>query len=102
TTIPAGRASLFTRYVRSLLEREVTSENILFNLDTGLLDLDDTTRLSNKQWRHPFDLPNSGPLFEKLSSLAFWMQDTDFSAHKSPQWSLSRLLELFSHNKESH
>jgi formylglycine-generating enzyme required for sulfatase activity len=72
--IPAGRSALFTAYVRETLSREIETGGEIFGLGQ-LFDEDDHERSTKKQWRGPFDLPNSGsPLFEKVSTLAFDMQ----------------------------
>ncbi|MCA9912993.1 MAG: SUMF1/EgtB/PvdO family nonheme iron enzyme, partial [Anaerolineae bacterium] len=71
--VPAGRASLFTGFVRQALQREITGGHVLFLPDT-LLTERDHRRLVNNQWRNPFDLPERGILLPSLSKLAFNMQ----------------------------
>ena len=71
--IPAGRAALFTGFVRQALRREVESDNALFRPD-ALLHVRDVQRLVQGRTWPPFELPESGILFQKLSALAFQMQ----------------------------
>jgi len=71
--IPAGRAALFTGFVRHALRREVESENALFQ-PGDLLHARDVQRLVQVRTWPPFELPESGILFQKLSTLAFQMQ----------------------------
>ena len=69
--IPAGRAALFTGFVRQALRREVESDNALFRPDALL----HVRRATPRPGAHlaPFELPESGILFQ-LSALAFQMQ----------------------------
>jgi formylglycine-generating enzyme required for sulfatase activity len=72
--IPAGRAALFTGFVRQALRREVAGENALFE-PNALLHPRDVQRLTQaRAWRTAFELPERGLLFPKLSHLAFQMQ----------------------------
>jgi hypothetical protein len=72
--IPAGRAALFTGFVRQALQREVAGDNVLFQ-SGELLHARDVQRLSQvRVWRTPFELPERGMLIPKLSTLAFQMQ----------------------------
>ncbi len=73
-TVPKGRASLFTGFVRQALEREITGENALFQPDSLLTDKDHQ-KLTLKQWRSPFDLPERGTLIPLLGRLAYAMQE---------------------------
>ncbi|HMV50662.1 MAG TPA: SUMF1/EgtB/PvdO family nonheme iron enzyme, partial [Blastocatellia bacterium] len=70
--VPAGRAALFTGFVRQSLKREIHRE--LFELAGGLLNEADHEKLSLNRWRNAFELPERGMLFPKLSHLAFAMQ----------------------------
>ncbi len=72
-TIPQGKASLFTGYVRGALKREILGGNPLFLPDT-LLTERDHHKLSAGRWRDPFELPDRGALFPALAGLAFGMQ----------------------------
>lgn len=72
--IPRGRAVLFSRFVRQALNREIDGDNLLFK-PTGLMTEQDCERMA----RHGcvgVDLPCEGPLFPKLSHLAYAMQET--------------------------
>jgi formylglycine-generating enzyme required for sulfatase activity len=71
--IPAGRAALFTGFVRQALLREVAGDNPLFEPD-ALLHARDLQRLTQVSGWPPFELPERGLLFPKLSHLAFQMQ----------------------------
>ncbi len=71
--IPAGRAGLFTGFVRQALKREVGAENPLFQ-DNALLAERDVVRLARGRWRDIYELPRRGALFGKLSALAYDMQ----------------------------
>jgi formylglycine-generating enzyme required for sulfatase activity len=70
--IPRGRASLFTGFVRQVLQREINGD--LFQPDTLLSDRDHQ-QLALGRWRSPFDLPERGALIPCLSRLAFTMQE---------------------------
>jgi formylglycine-generating enzyme required for sulfatase activity len=69
---PKGRAALFTGFVRQALRREIKGK--LFQLEGGLLGEGDHEKLSLNKWRNPFELPERGLLFPKLSDLAHAMQ----------------------------
>src|SRR5712691_10946823 len=71
--IPAGRAALFTGFVRHALRREVESDNALLQADV-LLHARDVQRLAQVHTWPPFALPERGILIPKLSQLAFQMQ----------------------------
>jgi energy-coupling factor transporter ATP-binding protein EcfA2 len=72
--IPAGRAALFTGFVRQALKREVEGDNPLFKAG-ALLDERDIRQLTHGQaGKTPFALPERGSLVPKLSHLAFNMQ----------------------------
>ena len=71
--IPAGRAALFTGFVRQALQREVQGGARLFQPGT-LVHQRDVERLSTAHAWPPFALPESGPLLPKLSTLAWQMQ----------------------------
>ncbi len=70
--VPKGRASLFTGFVRQSLNREVNGD--LFQ-PGALLTKMDHEKLSRRQWRNSFDLPERGALIPKLSDLAFSLQE---------------------------
>jgi formylglycine-generating enzyme required for sulfatase activity len=70
--IPAGRAALFTGFVRQALRREV-SDNALWQ-HHGLLHERDALRLNDLRTWPPYELPERGILIPKLSALAFQMQ----------------------------
>jgi formylglycine-generating enzyme required for sulfatase activity len=70
--IPAGRAALFTGFVRQALRREV-SDNALFQ-SGDLLHARDVQRLVQGRTWPPYELPERGILIPKLSALAFQMQ----------------------------
>jgi len=71
--IPAGRAALFTGFVRHALQREVAGDNPLLQAD-ALLHERDVQRLVQVHTWPPFELPERGILIRKLSELAFQMQ----------------------------
>jgi hypothetical protein len=71
--IPAGRAALFTGFVRHALQREVAGDNPLLQAD-ALLHARDVQRLVQVHTWPPFELPERGILIRKLSELAFQMQ----------------------------
>ncbi|MBK9315394.1 MAG: NACHT domain-containing protein [Acidobacteria bacterium] len=70
--VPKGRAGLFTGFVRQALAREISGD--MFQADT-LLSENDHRKLNLGRWRTPFELPERGLLFPKLSDLAFRMQE---------------------------
>src|SRR5262249_33282732 len=71
--IPAGRAALFTGFVRQALRREVESDHALFQ-PGDLLHARDVQRLVQVHTWPPHELPERGILIPKLSVLAFQMQ----------------------------
>jgi len=71
--MPAGRAALFTGFVRQALRREVQRGNALFERG-DVLDGQDLRRLSSWRWRGLYDLPERGRLLPKLAALAHAMQ----------------------------
>ncbi|MCB9176979.1 MAG: SUMF1/EgtB/PvdO family nonheme iron enzyme [Caldilineae bacterium] len=71
--MPAGRAALFTGFVRQALRREVERGNPLFELGE-LLESRDLRRIAKWQWKGPYDLPDRGKLLLKLADLAHAMQ----------------------------
>ena len=74
-TVPKGRASLFTGFVREALRREVADDNALFKPDS-LLNARDQQKLANDRWwASPFELPEHGTLIPSLSKLAYVMQE---------------------------
>jgi formylglycine-generating enzyme required for sulfatase activity len=102
STIPTGRASLFTGYVRQMLFREIQAGGKPFT-PGGIVDQRDTLRLNQKTWRSEFDLPDSGsPFFERLSTLAFNMQHKGVEA-ESAQIRISRqdATEAIDHGQSS-
>jgi formylglycine-generating enzyme required for sulfatase activity len=72
--IPAGRAALFTGFVREALHREVSNQHRLFAAG-GLLDDRDRDRIARREWRNPHDLPSRGPLVAALSTFAYSLQE---------------------------
>jgi hypothetical protein len=71
--IPAGRAALFTGFVRQAVQREVAGDNPLLQAD-ALLHARDAQRLVQVHTWPPFELPDRGILMPKLCQLAFQMQ----------------------------
>ncbi len=71
--LPAGRAGLFTGFVRQALRREVERGSPLFAPGV-LLEGRDLRRITGWQWRGAYDLPERGPLLPKLAALADGMQ----------------------------
>lgn len=72
--VPAGRAALFTGFVRQALKREIEGDNPLFKADSLLTQRDCRRLIQARRWRTPYELPSRGILFERLSTLAFHMQ----------------------------
>ena len=70
--LPKGRASLFTGFVRRVLDREKDGER--FWPGALLTERDRQKMASGRDWRDEFDLPTNGKLIPKLSQLAFDMQ----------------------------
>ena len=71
---PAGRAALFTGFVRQALAREVENDNRLFR-PGPLLQARDHEQIVRREWRDPYDLPARGRLVPALSDLAFGLQE---------------------------
>ncbi|MEQ1815170.1 MAG: SUMF1/EgtB/PvdO family nonheme iron enzyme [Nitrosomonas sp.] len=79
--IPAGRASLFTGYVRTMLKREmIDAGNSRFKAD-ALLHPRDRERFG--QWKTPYELPARGQLFKALAAFAFNLQQQRGTEDKS-------------------
>ena len=79
--IPAGRASLFTGYVRTMLKREmIDAGNSRFKAD-ALLHPRDRERFG--QWKTPYELPARGQLFKTLAAFAFNLQQRRGTEDKS-------------------
>ncbi len=74
--MPAGRAGLFTGFVRRVLRLQVNDRRNPLLLPDSLLDERDHTKLANDRWASPFDLPERGLLIPRLSDLAFRMQQS--------------------------
>lgn len=72
--LPAGRAALFTRFVRQALARELTRDNPRLASD-HLLTERDRRRVAHDRWPDPHALPEHGRLIPALADLAFRMQD---------------------------
>jgi len=73
--MPAGRAALFTGFVRQALRREVERGNALFE-QGKLLESRDLRRIAKWQWQGAYGLPDQGLLIPKLSMLAHAMQQS--------------------------
>ncbi len=71
--IPAGRAALFTGFVRQALRREVELGNRRFLLD-ALLTERDRLQLARWRWSSDWNLPERGALLPALARLAEGMQ----------------------------
>jgi hypothetical protein len=100
STIPTGRASLFTGYVRQMLFRELQTGQKPFT-PGGIIDQRDSRQLNQYTWQNDFELPDSGsPFFERLSTLAFTMQQRGVES-ESAQIRISRpdATEVIDHAK---
>ncbi|MFN8423115.1 MAG: SUMF1/EgtB/PvdO family nonheme iron enzyme [Anaerolineae bacterium] len=92
--MPAGRAALFTGFVRQALRREMERGNALFE-PGELLDSQDVRRLAAWQWHDPYDLPDRGLLVPKLSTLAHAMQaERDAGGESQVRIDYDRALDL--------
>ncbi len=80
--IPAGRAALFTGFVRQALQRERKADNPRFQPD-NLLTQFDYDRLTQHRWKHAYDLPGRGVLIPKLAGLAHRMQQQRIATEAS-------------------
>ncbi len=78
--IPAGRASLFTGYVRTMLKREIAGGNLRFKESLLLTEFDLDTA---GKYETNFDLPSEGLLFKTLAAFAYGLQDRRNSGDKS-------------------
>ena len=72
--IPAGRAELFSGFVRRALRREIKADHPLFQPDALIEDHDYRRFVQSRNWKTPYDLPRKSILFDRLSHLAFQMQ----------------------------
>jgi formylglycine-generating enzyme required for sulfatase activity len=71
--VPNGRSALFTGYVRAAIKREMDKD--LFTSE-GFLSKPDRLKLTMNQWANVFQLPIAGKLPERLSHLAYEMQQS--------------------------
>ncbi len=71
--VPKGHASLFTGYVRAAMKREMDSD--LFT-NEGFLSKSDRLKLTRNQWANVFHLPEASKIPERLSHLAYEMQQS--------------------------
>ncbi|MCK4604776.1 MAG: SUMF1/EgtB/PvdO family nonheme iron enzyme [Deltaproteobacteria bacterium] len=72
--IPAGRAGLFTGFVRQALRREINADNPLFRPNDFLKERDRQRLIQARNWRTPHELPSRGILIDRLGRLAYEMQ----------------------------
>ncbi len=80
--MPAGRAGLFTGFVRQALRREVERGGEQFK-PGALLAGRDLKRLTAWKWKGPYDLPERGLLIPKLASFAHAMQSDRADGERS-------------------
>ena len=80
--MPAGRAGLFTGFVRQALRREVERGGELFK-PGPLLASRDLKRLAGWKWKGAFDLPERGVLIPRLTALAHAMQADHANGERS-------------------
>jgi formylglycine-generating enzyme required for sulfatase activity/class 3 adenylate cyclase len=71
--MPAGRAALFTGFVRQALRRELERGSPVFESD-ALLASRDRRQVSRWRWKGAYDLPERGLLLPRLAVLAQAMQ----------------------------
>ena len=71
--MPAGRAGLFTGFVRQSLRRELERGGPLFD-SPELLATRDRRKVSRWRWKGAYDLPERGLLIPSLAGLAYSMQ----------------------------
>ncbi|MFN2115525.1 MAG: SUMF1/EgtB/PvdO family nonheme iron enzyme [Anaerolineae bacterium] len=97
--VPHGRVGLFTSFVRQALQREVERDNVLFRPDT-LLTRRDVRQIVRRAWRTPYDLPDRGALVERISKLAFEMQEKRFEGEAAQvRIQYDDALDLVDHEK---
>ncbi len=95
-SVPAGRAALFTNFVRAALKRELERASPLL-MNEALLSEEDRVAINTGDL-HGYDLPEGGALLTQLTALAWHMQQPEQMADGS-QVSLdrSRALALLAH-----
>ncbi len=99
--IPAGRAALFSGFVRRALRREVETGNALFQNDALLTPRDRQRLVNSRDWKPPWALPTGGILIDKLSVLACAMQER----HKEQEAAQVRIaydeaLDMLDHSQD--
>lgn len=72
--IPQGRAALFAGFVRRALRHEVETGHPLFQAGALLTQRDRQRLIQTRRWQPPWALPTGGILIDKLSGLAYAMQ----------------------------
>ena len=98
--MPAGRAGLFTGFVRQALRREVERGGELFK-PGALLASRDLKRLTAWKWKSAHDLPERGILIPKLSALAHSMQsDRADGEHSQVRIDVDDALEMLDSNDD--
>ena len=98
--MPAGRAGLFTGFVRQALRREVERGGELFKPGV-LLASRDLKRLTAWKWKSAHDLPERGILIPKLSALAHSMQaDRADGEHSQVRIDVDDALEMLDSNED--
>jgi formylglycine-generating enzyme required for sulfatase activity len=94
--LPAGRAALFTGFVRHALEREIVAGNPRFE-PGALIEERDRERIVQRTWRDPFDLPRRSPIIQAVERLAYGMQKhragSDTSALRVPYEKVEEIFE---------
>jgi formylglycine-generating enzyme required for sulfatase activity len=70
---PAGRAALFTGFVRQALHRELNADHPLLRRG-ALLEPHDHDRVIRNEWRDGVELPDDSPALHALRTLAFELQ----------------------------
>lgn len=78
--VPAGRAALFTGFVRQALKREVEGDNPEFQPGELLEERDTQWLIQARGSKMPFKLPEVGILIPKLSHLAYRMQSQQMAS----------------------
>ncbi|MCB9177032.1 MAG: SUMF1/EgtB/PvdO family nonheme iron enzyme [Caldilineae bacterium] len=100
--MPAGRAALFTGFVRQALRRELERGSPIFDSD-ALLASRDRRQVSRWRWKGDYDLPERGLLVPGLARLAHAMQiEREYGERSQVRIDIDDALDLLdSHEDEA-
>lgn len=98
--IPSGHSGIFTGFIRSALEKEIRWGNPYFDAGPVLSEVDLKRIGSDQGWRTEWELPDNGPLFRGLSTLAVAMHEASrLNVSDSSAFDYDDALRALAHRK---